>query len=347
MPPLAVDLRGVHKSFGSVQAVRGVALTIGSGEVMAFLGPNGAGKTSTIDIILGLSRPDAGAVEVYGMAPRQAVRKGLVSAVMQTGGLLKDLTVAETAQYTASLFAVSRPVGEVLERAGITAIADRRVGKCSGGEQQRLRFAMALIPDPELLILDEPTQGMDVEGRRDFWQAIREDAASGRTIVFATHYLEEADAYADRIVLISKGQIVADGTAAEVKGLASGRTIRATLPGADEAALRAMPGRRTASRYAGDTVLIHCGDSDAVARRLLNQTPARDLEITARGLEEAFIALDRRRRGRPAESRGERHDLLSPTLAAALDAPAAPAGRLQPGDPAPGGPPSACATGGP
>jgi ABC-2 type transport system ATP-binding protein len=288
--PLAVDLRGVHKSFGSVQAVRGVALTVGSGEVMAFLGPNGAGKTSTIDLILGLSRPDAGVVEVYGMAPRQAVRKGLVSAVMQAGGLLKDLTVAETVEYTARLFAVSRPVAEVLERAGITAIAGRSVGKCSGGEQQRLRFAMALIPDPELLILDEPTQGMDVEGRRGFWTAIREDAARGRTIIFATHYLEEADAYADRIVLISKGRIVADGTAAEVKGLASGRTIRATLPSADEAALRALPGVDDVE-IRGDTVLIRCGDSDAVARRLLTQTPAHDLEITSRGLEDAFIAL--------------------------------------------------------
>ena len=288
--PLAVDLRGVRKSFGPVQAVRGVTLAIGPGEVMAFLGPNGAGKTSTIDMILGLSRPDDGAVEVYGIAPRQAVRKGLVSAVMQTGGLLKDLTVTETVQYTASLFAVSRPAGEVLERAGITAIADRLVGRCSGGEQQRLRFAMALIPDPELLILDEPTQGMDVEGRRGFWTTIREDAARGRTIIFATHYLEEADAYADRIVLIAKGQIVADGTAAEVKGLATGRTIRATLPGADEAALRAIPGVDGVDVH-GDTVLIDCGDSDAVARQLLNQTPARDLEITARGLEDAFITL--------------------------------------------------------
>ncbi len=288
--PLAVDLRGVRKSFGSVHAVRGVALAVGAGEVMAFLGPNGAGKTTTIDMILGLSRPDAGAVEVYGMTPRQAVRKGLVAAVMQTGGLLKDLTVAETVQYAAALFAVSRPVGEVLERAGITAIAGRLVGKCSGGEQQRLRFAMALIPDPELLILDEPTQGMDVEGRRGFWTAIREDAARGRTIIFATHYLEEADAYADRIVLISKGQIVADGTAAQVKGLASGRTIRATLPGAGAVALQAIPGV-DGVEIRGDTVLIHCGDSDAVARRLLTQTPARDLEIIARGLEDAFLAL--------------------------------------------------------
>ena len=301
--PLAVDLRGVRKSFGSVQAVRGVALAVGAGEVMAFLGPNGAGKTSTIDMILGLSRPDAGAVEVYGMAPRQAVRKGLVAAVMQTGGLLKDLTVAETVEYTARLFAVSRPVGEVLERAGITALAGRRVGKCSGGEQQRLRFAMALIPDPELLILDEPTQGMDVEGRRGFWTAIREDAARGRTIIFATHYLEEADAYADRIVLIAKGQIVADGTAAQVKGLASGRLIRATWPGADQTALRAIPGADRVE-IRGDTVLIHCGgsDADAVARRLLNQTPARDLEITARGLEDAFLALTGDGAGGPSDT---------------------------------------------
>ena len=173
-------------------------------------------------MILGLSQPTSGDVKVYGMAPRRAITKGLVSAVMQSGGLLKDFTVRETVLYTSKLFAVSHPVGEVLERAGIAGIADRLVGKCSGGEQQRLRFAMALLPDPELLLLDEPTQGMDVEGRRDFWQAIRDDATRGRTIVFATHYLEEADAYADRVVFISKGRIVADGTAAEVKALASG-----------------------------------------------------------------------------------------------------------------------------
>ena len=288
--PLAVDLTGIRKNFGRVQAVKGVDLHVTSGEIVAILGPNGAGKTSTIDIILGLSRPTSGQVSVFGLQPRQAISRGLISAVMQTGGLLRDLTVGETVEYQASLFAQSESPREALSRAGIADIADRRVGKCSGGEQQRLRFAMALIPDPELLILDEPTQGMDVEGRHGFWTAIRDDAAQGRTIVFATHYLEEADAYADRIVLISKGQIVADGTAAEVKGLASGRTIRATLPGADEAALRAMPGV-DGVEVRGDTVLIHCGDSDAVARRLLTQTPARDLEITARGLEEAFLAL--------------------------------------------------------
>jgi ABC-2 type transport system ATP-binding protein len=286
--PLAIDLRGVHKSFGAVEAVKGVDLAIAAGEVVAFLGPKG--KTSTIDIILGLSTPSAGTVSVFGMQPRQAISRGLVSAVMQTGGLLKDLTVGETAQYTASLFTQTRPVAEVLHRAGIADIANRRVGKCSGGEQQRLRFAMSLLSDPELLILDEPTTGMDVEGRRGFWGAIRHDTAEGRTVLFATHYLEEADAYADRIILLRHGQIVADGTSSEVKALAAGRTVRATLANADEAALRAIPGADSAE-VRGDTVLIHSNDSDAVARYLLTNTTARDLEITARGLEDAFIAL--------------------------------------------------------
>src|SRR5450755_2199450 len=288
--PLAIGLRGVHKNFGSVEAVKGIDLDIASGEIVAFLGPNGAGKTSTIDIILGLSRPTAGEVSVFGMAPRQAIARGLVSAVMQTGGLLKDLTVAETAQYTASLFAHSMPVGEVLKRAGISGIADRRVGKCSGGEQQRLRFAMALLSDPELLILDEPTTGMDVEGRRSFWGAIRHDTAEGRTVLFATHYLEEADAYADRIILLRHGQIVADGTSSEVKARAAGRTVRATMTGADEATLAAIPGADSVE-VRGDTVLIHSSDSDAVARYLLTSTQAKDLEINTRGLEDAFIAL--------------------------------------------------------
>ena len=288
--PAAIALRGVHKSFGTVQAVKDIDLDISSGEIVAFLGPNGAGKTSTIDIILGLSQPTAGTAEVFGMSPRQAITRGLVSAVLQTGGLLKDFTVRETAEYTASLFVRPRPVDEALDRAGITAIGDRRVGKCSGGEQQRLRFAMALLSDPELLILDEPTTGMDVEGRRGFWTAIRQDTARGRTVLFATHYLEEADAYADRIILLRHGQIVADGTSSEVKAMAAGRTVRATLADADPVALNAIPGADNVE-VRGDTVLIHSTDSDAVARYLLTNTPARDLEINTRGLEDAFIAL--------------------------------------------------------
>jgi ABC-2 type transport system ATP-binding protein len=287
---LAVDLTGIHKNFGQVRAVDGVDLKLAAGEIVAILGPNGAGKTSTIDIILGLSQPSAGRVSVLGMQPRQAISRGLVSAVMQTGGLLRDLTVAETIEYTASLFAQSQSGRDVLSRAGIAEIADRRVGKCSGGEQQRLRFAMALLPDPELLVLDEPTTGMDVEGRRTFWAAIRKDAEQGRTVLFATHYLEEADAYADRIVLLRHGKVVADGTAAQIKAMAAGRTVRATLPGATESMLLEAPGAEEVE-VRGDTVLIHSKDSDATARYLLTTTSAHDLEITARGIEDAFLAL--------------------------------------------------------
>jgi ABC-2 type transport system ATP-binding protein len=273
-----------------VRAVNDLTLAVESGEIVAFLGPNGAGKTTTIDMLLGLTRPDAGTVRIYGKAPAEAIGRGEVSAVMQTGGLLKDFSVAETLQYTASLYAHARPVAEVLERAGIADIADRRVSKCSGGQQQRLRFALALLSDPRLLLLDEPTAGMDVEGRREFWSAIRRDAERGRTVMFATHYLDEADAYADRIVLIRQGSIVADGTTAEIKGLAAGRIVRATLPDADEAALTALPGVESVE-LRGDTVLVRTADSDGVARHLLTRTAARDLEITSKNLEEAFIAL--------------------------------------------------------
>lgn len=280
----------LHKRFGSVVAVDGVDLTVRQGEIVAFLGPNGAGKTSTIDMMLGLSHPDAGEVRVFGESPRAAIAHGLVSAVLQTGGLLKDITVRETLQLTASLFVVSRPIGEVLERAGIVEIADRRVGVCSGGQQQRLRFAMALLSDPGLLILDEPTTGMDVEGRRSFWSAIRADAARGRTVLFATHYLDEADEYADRIVLMSRGRIVADGTTAEIKNLVSGRVVRATIDGADPAALAAIASVESVEAK-GDRVSLHTRDSDAVARHLLTRTGARDLEITAQSLESVFLAL--------------------------------------------------------
>jgi ABC-2 type transport system ATP-binding protein len=280
----------VTKAFGDVEAVRGIDLELQQGEIVAFLGPNGAGKTTTIDMVLGLSKPTTGEVSVLGLEPRQAIARGLVSAVMQTGGLIKDLSVRETVAYTASLFADSRPVDEVLENAGITGIADRKVAKCSGGEQQRLRFAMALLPDPALLLLDEPTTGMDVEGRRTFWSAIRRDAEQGRTVLFATHYLEEADQYADRIVLISKGKIVADGSGSEIRALAAGRSVRATLPNADTERLAAIGGV-DGVEVRGETVILHAKDSDAVARYLLTETDARDLEITSKGLEDAFLSL--------------------------------------------------------
>nr|WP_315774217.1 ABC transporter ATP-binding protein [Rhodococcus kroppenstedtii] len=286
----AVELDGLHKSFGSVTAVDGLSLTVRPGEIVAFLGPNGAGKTTTLDMLLGLTRPDRGTVRVFGAAPRESVAAGRISAVLQSGGLLRDVTVVETVRLVAALHASARPVDEVLERAGIADLAGRVVGKCSGGQQQRLRFALALLPDPDLVVLDEPTTGMDTLGRRDFWAAMRADSARGRTVLFATHYLEEADAYADRIVLVRAGRIVADGTAAEVKNLAAGRRVTAVTSDVDRAALLRIPGVDDVRSH-GDRIVVHSTRSDLVARYLLSATDARDLEIVPRSLEDAFLAL--------------------------------------------------------
>ena len=292
----AVRLTDLHKSFGDVTAVDGIDLTIRPGEVVALLGPNGAGKTTTIDMILGLSRPTSGDARVFGTTPRQAVDRGLVAAVMQTAGLLPDITVRETVQLTASLFSRRTDAEEAMRRAGVTDFASRIVKKCSGGQQQRLRFAMALVSDPALLILDEPTTGMDVEGRRSFWEAIHADAERGRTIVFATHYLEEADAFADRIVLMRHGRIIADGTAAEIRASVSGRSLRATLTCAPERLRGALTDLQTRGRIhdveiLGNTLTLTSTDTDAVAVLLLSDHLAKDLEITSRGLEDAFVAL--------------------------------------------------------
>ena len=292
----AVRLTDLHKSFGEVTAVDGVDLTIRPGEVVALLGPNGAGKTTTIDMILGLSRPTNGDARVFGMSPRQAVDRGLVAAVMQTAGLLPDITVRETVQLTASLFSHRIDAEEAMRRAGVTDFASRIVKKCSGGQQQRLRFAMALVSDPALLILDEPTTGMDVGGRRSFWEAIHADAEQGRTIVFATHYLEEADAFADRIVLMRHGRIIADGTAAEIRASVSGRSLRATLTCTPEQLHSALTDLQTRGRIhdieiLGNTLALSSTDTDAVAALLLGDHLAKDLEITSRGLEDAFMAL--------------------------------------------------------
>ncbi|MEV6137920.1 ABC transporter ATP-binding protein [Nocardia sp. NPDC051990] len=291
----AIELRDLHKSFrlpggGEVQAVDGLDLVVAPGEIVAFLGPNGAGKTTTIDMLLGLATPDSGSVRVFGGTPAEALATGRISAVLQSGGLLADLTVAETVQLVATLHAHPHSVDEVLARAGIADIGKRLVGKCSGGQKQRLRFALALLPNPDLVVLDEPTTGMDVEGRREFWNAMREDSDRGRTVVFATHYLDEADAYADRIVLVRAGRVVADGSAAEIKNLVAGRAVSATLPGADPARLLAVPGVDDVALRV-DRIILHTKDSDAIARYLLTETAAFDLEITSHNLESAFLAL--------------------------------------------------------
>ena len=226
----AIQAIGLTKHFRgeggeTVTAVDGIDLTIGSGEIVAFLGPNGAGKTTTVDMFLGLTSPTGGTVEVYGAGPHRAVMEGRVSAVMQTGGLLPDFTVRETVRAIAALHGRPDRVEVVIERAGLGPLANRLVKACSGGEQQRLKFALALVPDPDLVILDEPTTGMDVGARQQFWDTMRADAADGRTIVFATHYLAEADAFADRTVLMARGRIMADGPTNEVRAAYGGHTV--------------------------------------------------------------------------------------------------------------------------
>lgn len=297
--PAAVSLNRLTKSFGELTAVDGLNLDIRPGEVVAFLGPNGAGKTTTIDMLLGLSRPDDGSVEIFGMPPRRAVALGLVSSVMQTGGLLDDLTVRETVDYTSAIFASSLDTDLVLERAGITDIADSVVKKCSGGQKQRLRFAMALLPDPALIVLDEPTTGMDVTGRRDFWHQMRADALTGKTILFATHYLEEADEFADRVVLVADGRVVADGPAHEIRGMTAAKTVSATLPMTDDTTesgvndlldrLGGLAGVESID-VAARRLKMRTTDSDAAAKMLF-ENACTDLEITSHSLEDAFISL--------------------------------------------------------
>ncbi len=287
----AIEIGGLRKSYGEIEAVRGIDISIETGETVALLGPNGAGKSTTIDMILGLAKPDAGTVSVLGGPPTDAVDAGWIGAMLQTGALIRDLTVGELVAMVASLYPQPLDVAETLELTGLTEAAGQRTQKLSGGQTQRVRFAVALVSNPKLLVLDEPTVAMDVEGRRSFWATMREQAAHGRTILFATHYLEEADAYADRAVLMAHGLVVADGPPTEIRAMVGSRTIRATLPGADLDALGRLPGVSAVERR-GEAVVLACTDSDQAIRALLSEHPqARDIEIAAAGLEEAFLQL--------------------------------------------------------
>ena len=289
-----IVLTQLTKSFGTVHAVKGIDLTIKPGEIVALLGPNGAGKTTTTDMILGLSRPDKGTVTVFGLSPSDAVKAGDVGGMLQTGSLVQYLNVRELITMVASLYPHPRDVDEVLKLTGIKEFATRSTTKLSGGQTQRVRFAVALVADPDLLVLDEPTAAIDVEGRRDFWTIMREVAAEGKTVLFATHYLEEADSYADRIVVMARGRIVADGPPNEIKARVGRRSIRATLVDVDVAELSGIAGVTKAERH-GEGVTLSCADvdtTDNALREFLTRYPgARDIEVRGVGLEEAFLEL--------------------------------------------------------
>jgi ABC-2 type transport system ATP-binding protein len=225
------------------------------------------------------------------MSPADAIQTGAIGAMLQTGAVIRDLSVRELVTMVAALYPKPLDVDEVLALAGLTKVANQRTQRLSGGQTQRVRFAIALVSNPDLLVLDEPTVALDVEGRHDFWTAMRGFAAGGKTVIFATHYLEEADAYADRIILMANGRVVADGPTTEIKAMVGVRTIRATLPGVDLARLSVLPGV-TQADHRGDAIVLTCADSDRALRALLASFPeARDIEVQGAGLEQAFLQL--------------------------------------------------------
>ncbi|WLW52413.1 ABC transporter ATP-binding protein [Streptomyces sp. YU58] len=290
--PPVVAFDQVSKAYGDVRAVDGLTLSLRAGETVALLGPNGAGKSTTLDLLLGLKNADDGTVRLFGTTPREALVAGRVGAMLQSGGLMDEVTVEELVRLACALHPKPYPVSDVLSRAGIARFADRKVDKLSGGQAQRVRFALATAGDSDLIVLDEPTTGMDVTTRQGFWATMREQADQGRTVLFATHYLEEADAIADRVLVLHRGRLLADGTAAEIKAKAGVRRISFDLAGRiDEQALRGLPFLTTLA-VSGPTVRIQSSDADATVHALygLGLYP-RNLEVAGLGLEQAFVAI--------------------------------------------------------
>jgi ABC-2 type transport system ATP-binding protein len=291
----AIRLTGLTKRFGSLAAVNDISLTIRPGEVVALLGPNGAGKSTTIDVALGLSLPTAGTVELFGGDPRTAIVTGRVGAMLQGGALLPTTTVRESIALIHALHKHPLSVDEAMRRAGVTEIARQKISSLSGGQMQRARFAVAVVSNPDLLILDEPTAAMDVAARHSFWESMREFTRAGKTVVFATHYLDEADTFADRIVIMGAGRIIADGTPSEIKAVVSGRTLSFTLgPAADDTpdtAFTALPGVTRVDRR-GTRITLQTEQSDAALRAVLAAHPdASEIEVVSRNMDDAFMAL--------------------------------------------------------
>ncbi|MFG2495316.1 ABC transporter ATP-binding protein [Streptomyces caniferus] len=287
-----VSFRQVSKSYGAVRAVADLDLELYPGETVALLGPNGAGKSSTLDLLLGLRSADSGSVTLFGTTPQGAIEQGRVGAMLQSGGLMEGVKVKELVKLARDLHPRGYPLDQIMATAGITDIADRMVDKLSGGQEQRVRFALATAGAGDLIVLDEPTTGMDVSARQAFWGAMRRQAQEGRTVLFATHYLEEADEIADRVIVLHRGRVLADGTAAEIKARAGARRVAFELDGPiDREALHALPSL-TALEISGRTVRLQSHDADATVHALygLGLYP-HHLEVSGLGLEQAFIAL--------------------------------------------------------
>ncbi len=290
----ALRFSGVTHFYGVHRALDDLHLEVGRGQTLALLGPNGAGKSTTISVLLGLVRPRVGRVEVLGRAPRDAVASGRVGAMLQTGsgtGLPPGVRVVDVVRLVRRLYAHPAPLEAVVERAAITTLLYRRTDHLSGGQAQRVRFALAIAGDPDVVFLDEPTAAMDVEARRAFWKMIRALGDEGRTTVFATHHLAEADQVADRVVVLHHGQVVADGPGATLKAAVASRQVRFVSDRPDVNVLNSLEGV-TDVEVRGTTVTLNCLDADASIRALVRSgVEFRDLEVTGAGLEEAFLAL--------------------------------------------------------
>ncbi|WP_282082978.1 ABC transporter ATP-binding protein [Streptomyces tendae] len=286
----AVAFAGAAKAYGDVRAVDGVDLRIERGETVALLGRNGAGKSTTIALLLGLCPPDAGIVELFGGPPEHAVHAGRVGAMLQEVRAVPRVTVGELVAFVAGRYPAPMPVGQALELAGIAQVAGRRVDRLSGGQTQRVRFALALAGRPDLLVLDEPTAALDVEARHAFWQSMRAYARRGSTVLFSTHYLEEAEAHADRILVVDRGRVVADGTGDELRRAAGGSRVSFDLAGRPTGDLTLLPGVRSLE-VRGDRAVLRTEDSDATVIALARLGAIRGLEVAPASLDDAFLAL--------------------------------------------------------
>ncbi len=297
----AISAASLRKSFPvkggtPVLAVNGVSFTINPGEIVALLGPNGAGKTTTIDMLLGLTAPDAGDCTLYGMPPKQAINRGLIGVIQQTGSLISEWTVSQLLNYVASAYAVPRPVADVMAETDLTDLARRRIGKCSGGQIQRVRLAIALIADPLLLVLDEPTAGMDVNARRRFWALMREQADAGRTIVFATHYLTEAEEFAERTIIMRDGAIVADESTATLRARTLKQHLSANIAPAQLSALTRQLGQLRAGtdwhlEVLDQQIKLNGTGLEPAALAILSTPGTSGFEMTSASLEDTFRAL--------------------------------------------------------
>lgn len=290
----AVCFTAAVKTFGragrTVRAVDGIDLTIERGETVALLGRNGAGKSTTVGLLLGLDVPDSGTVRLLGRTPDRAVRAGLVGAMLQEGRPIPRVTVRELVTFVASTYPRPLPVAEALGLAGTTAYADRRIDKLSGGQMQRVRFAVALAGDPELIVLDEPTAALDVEARRAFWDSMRAYARRGNTVLFSTHHLEEADENADRIVVVDRGRVVADGTGETIRRAAGGSVVSVDLGGRPAEGLELVPGV-VGVDVRGGRALLRTDDPDATVVELARIGAVRGIRVSGATLEDAFLAL--------------------------------------------------------